>query len=276
MAVRTANPALTSDAVAKIGFDALVGAENYKIHAYSAFTLLFMMNSGVDPKRLRANLAVRAAETGVIAENTWQSYVKGVETAADKFSTHLASDPEFLTIRDMGPEDAVEAVRRLYEAVNVVSGSDIREWSKLEGFEPLDKAGLKAKRAAEAKARKLAAQKAEADAFFAKAPWAGAEAEAGAGEAAPADPMAALAALLSTLDEASTLKALEAVNARLATMAKAKAAAPAPTVAPVLADDATPHPLSALGRVVPAKLKGDALDSAAMAAKPPVRPNKAA
>lgn len=268
--------ALNNARVADIGFSALVGAESMKMHAYSAFTLLFMMNSGADPKVIRKHLAVRAADTGVIAKNTWESYVKGVEVAAGKFRTHLAADAEFLAIFDMDAEDAVDAVRVLYEGVNVVSGSDIRAWSKLDGLLPLDKEAAKREAKAAADAKKLAAGAGAAALFFAQnAADSSAIPDMAAG-AAPADPMAALAAILATLDEAATMKALEAVNARLATMAKAKAAAPAPTVAPVLADDATPHPLSALGRVVPAKLKGDALDSAAMAAKPPVRPNRAA
>ena len=266
--------ALNNARVADIGFSALVGAESMKMHAYSAFTLLFMMNSSADPKVIRKHLAVRAADTGVIAKNTWESYVKGVEVAAGKFRTHLAADAEFLAIFDMDAEDAVDAVRVLYEGVNVVSGSDIRAWSKLDGLLPLDKEAAKREAKAAADAKKLAAGAGAAALFFAQnAADSSAIPDMAAG--APADPMAALAAILATLDEAATMKALEAVNARLATMAKAKAAAPKAdpkAVAPVLADDKVVDARSALA----AHFNRDALGSAAMSAKPPARPNKAA
>ncbi|PZP71788.1 hypothetical protein [Methylorubrum populi] len=240
--------ALNNAAVADIGFASLVGAESMKLHAYSAFTLLFMMNSGTDPKAIRKHLAVRAADTGVIAKNTWESYVKGVETAAGMFRQHAPD--EVATIFDMGADDAVDAVRTLYEGLNILSGSDIRAWATAGVFEPLDKAAAKAAKAAAAKTSALAKGAGAAALFFAGNAADSSTISDMGGEAAPADPIAAIAALLAGLDEAATMKALEAVNARLAIMQAAKDAAPAPDkVAPVLADDATVAKLSSLGRV---------------------------
>lgn len=262
--------ALNNARVADIGFSALVGAESMKMHAYSAFTLLFMMNSSADPKVIRKHLAVRAADTGVIAKNTWESYVKGVEVAAGKFRTHLAADAEFLAIFDMDAEDAVDAVRVLYEGVNVVSGSDIRAWSKLDGLLPLDKEAAKREAKAAADAKKLAAGAGAAALFFAQN---AADSSAIPDMAAGAAPMSALDTILAAIgalgNEADALKALEAVNTRLASFQAIKAA---PTVAPVLSDDAVVDARSALA----AHFNRDALDSKAMSAKPPVRPNRAA
>lgn len=74
-------PALRpNDAITDIGMSALVGAESLKLHAYSAFTLIFMVNTQADPKALRQMLSVKALRTGVIAKNTWESYVKASKT----------------------------------------------------------------------------------------------------------------------------------------------------------------------------------------------------
>ncbi|MEH3064928.1 MAG: hypothetical protein PGN33_20040 [Methylobacterium radiotolerans] len=238
--------ALNNAAVADVAFAALVGAESMKLHAYSGFTLLFMMNSTTDTKVIRKHLAVRAAATGVIAENTWQSYVKGVETAAAMFHTHAAD--EVAAILDMATEEAVDAVRCLYEGLNITSGSDIRAWATAGEFLPLDKAAAKAAKAEAAKAKALAKGQGAAALFFAQ----NAADSATISDMAPAAPVSALEAAMAALaglSEADTMALLAAVNTRLGTMQAAKDAAPAPTLAPVLADDATIAKLSSLGRV---------------------------
>lgn len=226
--------ALNNSAVADIGFTSLVGAESMKLHAYSAFTLLFIMNSTADTKLIRKHLAVRAAQTGVIAENTWQSYVKGVETAASMFRTHAPD--EVAAILDMAADEAVDAMRELYEGLNILSGSDIRAWATAGVFEPLDKAAAKAAKQAAAKAKQLASNTSAAALFFAGN---AADSSTISDMAAPA-PVSALDAALAALGqlgEADTMALLAALNDRLSTMQAAKDAAPAPTLAPVLPDD---------------------------------------
>ena len=236
--------ALNNAAVADIGFASLVGAESMKLHAYSAFTLLFMMNSGTDIKVIRKHLAARAHDTGLIAENTWQSYVKGVETAAGMFHTHAPD--EVAAILDMAADEAVDAVRQLYEGLNILSGSDIRAWATAGEFLPLDKAAAKAAKAAAAKAKSLAKGAAEADLFFAR----NAKDSSTISDMAPAPVTALDAALaaLASLNETDTMALLGALNERLATMQAAKDAAPEPTLAPVLADTVEPEALSALAK----------------------------
>jgi hypothetical protein len=237
--------ALNLARVADVSFAALVGAESMKLHAYSGFTLLVLMSPATDHKVLRRHLAVRAAETGVIAKNTWESYAKGIDTAAAKFVTHAAG--EVAAILDMKDEaDAVDAVRCLYEGLNILSGSDIRDWSKAEGFEPLDKAAAKAAKAAKAKEDKLAKDAGAAALFFA-----GNAADSSAISDMATAPVSAIDAILAAIaalgSEADALAALEAVNTRLATMQAAKDAAPeAEAVAPVLADDKAPSAASTL------------------------------
>lgn len=239
--------ALNNAAVADVAFAALVGAESMKLHAYSGFTLLFMMNSGTDTKVIRKHLAVRAAQTGVIAENTWQSYVKGVETAAGMFHTHAAD--EVAAILDMATEEAVDRVREMFEELNITSGSDIRAWATAGAFEPLDKAAAKAAKAEAAKAKAMAKNSGAAALFFA----ANATDSAAISDMAPvqADPTAdVLAALAGVHSGADLMLILDAVNRKLADLARleALAAETAPTLAPVLADDAVVDARSALAK----------------------------
>lgn len=237
--------ALNNAAVADIGFASLVGAESMKLHAYSAFTLLFIMNSGTDTKVIRKHLAVRAHETGLIAENTWQSYVKGVETAAGMFHTHAAY--EVAAILDMAADEAVDAVRQLYEGLNILSGSDIRAWATAGEFLPLDKAAAKAAKAAAAKAKALGRDASAAALFFA-----GNAADSSAiSDMAPAAPVSALDAVLAAIGQLATadaMTALAALNERIGALQAMADAAPAPTLAPVLADTVEPSPASALAK----------------------------
>jgi len=237
--------ALNNSRLTDLAFDALVGAQSMQMHAYSAFTLVFVLNSGVNQKAVRAALSVRAAETGVIAKNTWESYVKALDVAAGKFVTHAQA--ELTAIRDMGEADAIDAMRQLYEGLDIQSGSDIREWSKAEGFEPLDKAAIKAARAAKAKAERDAKAAVDAAKFFA-INHTDSAAISDMAPAAPVNPLDAILAAIGALgSEADVMAALGAVNDRLALMQAAKAAAPAPdAVAPVLADDAVVDARSAL------------------------------
>lgn len=251
--------ALNAARIADFAFDYLVGAESLKMAAYSGFTLLVLCNNRapagkrVDHKTLRKMLSVRADQTGVIAKNTWESYAKGIDDAADKLAENLATDPEFLAIFDTDEESAIDGVRLIFEGLNVVSGGDIREWSKAPGFEPLDKEAAKAARKAKAAADKLAKAQTEAALFFATNYGDASDVAPALPATLSADPVAAIVAALATLTAAQRQDILTALNPMLATDATngaaALAAAPAATVAPVLADDVTPHPLSALGRV---------------------------
>ncbi|GJE78067.1 hypothetical protein [Methylorubrum suomiense] len=234
--------ALNNGTVADIGFASLVGSESLRMHAYSAFTLLFMMNSGRDPKEIRRHLSGRAADTGVIAKNTWESYVKGVEAAAGMFRQHAPD--EVAAIFDMDAEAAVDGVRTLYEGLNITSGSDIRAWSTAGVFEPLDKAAAKAAKAAEAKAKALAKGAGAAAAFFA-GNAADSSTISDMGTAGPADPVAAILAMLGTLTDGQLLDVVKATNTRLGELEAAKAR-PADKVAPVVADNATVDAKSAL------------------------------
>lgn len=237
--------ALNNAAVADVAFAALVGAESMKLHAYSGFTLLFMMNSGTDTKVIRKHLAVRAAQTGVIAENTWQSYVKGVETAAGMFHTHAAD--EVAAILDMATEEAVDRVREMFEELNITSGSDIRAWATAGEFVPLDKAAAKAAKAEAAKAKAMAKNTGAAALFFA----ANAADSSTISDMAPAAPVSALDAVLAgiaALTTADAMTALAALNERIGALQGMVDAAPAPTLAPVLADTVEPEALSALAK----------------------------
>lgn len=236
--------ALNNAAVADIGFASLVGAESMKLHAYSAFTLLFIINPGTDTKLIRRHLSVRAAETGVIAKNTWESYVKGVETAAGMFRTHAPD--EVATISDMGADEAVDAVRQLYEGLNILSGSDIRAWATAGEFLPLDKAAAKAAKVEASKAKALAKGAAAATLFFASN---AADSATLPDAAAAVSALSGILAAIGALGHADALEAMAALNAHIAALDKLVADAPAPTTAPVLADDATVAALSALGRV---------------------------
>lgn len=237
--------ALNNAAVADVAFAALVGAESMKLHAYSGFTLLFIMNPTTDTKVIRKNLAVRAMLTGVIAENTWQSYVKGVETAATMFQTHAPD--EVAAILDMATDEAVDAMRTLYEGLNITSGSDIRAWATAGVFEPLDKAAAKAAKAAAAKAKSLAKGQGEAALFFAQ----NATDSSAISDMAPAAPVSALDAVLAAIGQLATadaMTALAALNERIGALQAMADAAPAPTLAPVLADTVEPNPASALAK----------------------------
>lgn len=247
---------LNSAAILDVSFGYLMNAEDMKMNAYSGFTLLVLTNgvwaapgASVDEKTTRKLLRAQASLVGFIATNTWDSYVKGIFDAADKFAANLQHDTseagaEFRAIRDMDTVDAIEAVRRLYETLNVVTGGHIRDWSKAPGFEPLDREAVKAAAKAAAKAKARDAELAALATFRARNSTDSATISdmAPAAPAAPADPVAALAALLGTMKEGDLLRAMEAVNERLTFLAAAKAK-PA-TVAPVLADDVVPAPKS--------------------------------
>lgn len=241
--------------LANNAFTALQAAESYKMHAYSGFTLVFILEGqrGADPKATRKVLSALARNTSLIAKNTWESYVGSVDKAAAMFMKH-ASD-EIATIRDMSEDDAVEAMRVLYEGLNIVSGGDIRLWATAGQFLPLDKEAMKAEKAAKAKAAKEAKEDA-ALALWGATNYADNSAlkpsEQGAAPEA-ANPMEALLSILGRLTETQLIEATKALNERLAVVSVMRATAnkvdPAKAVAPVLADDAVVHPLSSLGRV---------------------------
>lgn len=230
--------ALTSSAnaaIAELSFDALNGAESMKLHAYSGFTLLFILNAATDTKVLRKHLSAQARKTGLIAANTWESYVKGVDTAAGMFREHAPA--EVAAILDMDVAEAVDAVRSLYEGLNILSGSDIRAWATAGEFAPLDKEAAKRAKAEAAKAKRQAAEDEAAARFFAGAAPA-TIADMGGASAAPATAIEAVLAMIGTLGHADAAKAMAALNAHIVALDAAVEAAPAPTVAPVLADDA--------------------------------------
>ena len=237
-----------------------MGAESLKMHAYSGFTLVFILEGqrGADARATRKVLSALARNTSLIAKNTWESYVGSVDKAAAMFMEH-ASD-EIATIRDMVEDDAVEAMRVLYEGLNIVSGGDIRLWATAGQFEPLDKEAMKAEKAAKAKAAKEAKEDA-ALALWGATNYADSSAlkpsEQGAAPEA-ANPMEALLSILGRLTPAQLVEATGVLNARLAELTEATAQANAvdatKVVAPVVADDATVHPLSSLGRVKHAKV----------------------
>jgi len=245
--------------LANNAFTALQAAESFKMHAYSGFTLVFILEGqrGADPKATRKVLSALARNTSLIAKNTWESYVGSVDKAAAMFMEH-ASD-EIAAIRDMGEDDAVEAMRVLYEGLNIVSGGDIRLWATAGQFLPLDKDAMKAAKAAASKA----AKEAKEDSLLAM--WGATNyadssalkpAEQGAAPEA-SNPMEALLSILGRLTQAQLIEATGALNARLAELATVTAEANAvdatKVVAPVVADNATVHPLSSLGRVKHAK-----------------------
>ncbi len=246
--------------LANNAFSALMGAESLKMHAYSGFTLVFILEGqrGADARATRKVLSALARNTSLIAKNTWESYVGSVDKAAAMFMEH-ASD-EIATIRDMVEDDAVEAMRVLYEGLNIVSGGDIRLWATAGQFEPLDKEAMKAEKAAKAKAAKEAKEDA-ALALWGATNYADSSAlkpsEQGAAPEA-ANPMEALLSILGRLTPAQLVEATGVLNARLAELTEATAQANAvdatKVVAPVVADDATVHPLSSLGRVKHAKV----------------------
>ena len=246
--------------LANNAFSALMGAESLKMHAYSGFTLVFILEGqrGADARATRKVLSALARNTSLIAKNTWESYVGSVDKAAAMFMEH-ASD-EIATIRDMVEDDAVEAMRVLYEGLNIVSGGDIRLWATAGQFEPLEKEAMKAEKAAKAKAAKEAKEDA-ALALWGATNYADSSAlkpsEQGAAPEA-ANPMEALLSILGRLTPAQLVEATGVLNARLAELTEATAQANAvdatKVVAPVVADDATVHPLSSLGRVKHAKV----------------------
>lgn len=241
---------ITNASLVDYGYACLVNAENYKLHAYSAFTLLFIHNRGTDPKVTRSMLAPMAAKTGLIAENTWQSYVKGVEVTAQRLYDNMVE--EITHIRTLDLEPAVDEIRKIFEMLNIVTGGDIRDWSKTEGFEPLDKAGIAAKRKAKAAADKKAKADAALSEWLAKPLNAPAPAPAVVQDA---DPVAAIIAALASLTMSQRQDILGGLNdlitADIANAGKALAAAPAAdpmAVAPVLADDVAPDAASTLAK----------------------------
>lgn len=237
--------------LANNAFTALMGAESLKMHAYSGFTLVFILEGqrGADPKTVRKNLSALARNTSLIAKNTWESYVGSVDKAAAMFMEH-ASD-EIATIRDMSEDDAVEAMRVLYEGLNIVSGGDIRLWATAGQFLPLDKEAMKAEKAAKAKAAKEAKEDASlalwgatnyADSSTLKPSEQGAAPEA-------ANPMEALLSIIGRLTPEQLLDATVALNTRLTEVQDMQRAArkvdPKKAVVPVVADTAKVDPKSA-------------------------------
>ena len=119
---------------------------------------------------------------------------------------------------------------------------------------------MKAEKAAKAKAAKEAKEDA-ALALWGATNYADSSAlkpsEQGAAPEA-ANPMEALLSILGRLTPAQLVEATGVLNARLAELTEATAQANAvdatKVVAPVVADDATVHPLSSLGRVKHAKV----------------------
>lgn len=239
---------LNSALIIDNAFASMAGATDLQMTAYSGFTLLNLMEGKGDKKALRRDLAAHAANTGRIAKNTWESYAKAVEVAADKLATHLADDAEFLAIFNMGEVEAVDEIRKLYEGLDILSGSDIREWSKAPGFEPLDKEAVKRARKAASDQKKL--DEAQASLALRRATakgFGGAVATMSPAEVVAFDPMAALLASIGAIGStADALAALDALNGKIAEL-RALAALPLPTsdVAPVTADDATHAPNSA-------------------------------
>lgn len=239
---------LNSALIIDNAFASMTGAVSLQMHAYAGFTLLNLMEGKGDKKALRRDLAAHAANTGRIAKNTWESYAKAVEVAADKLATHLATDIDFLAIFNMGEVEAVDEIRKLYEGLDILSGSDIREWSKAPGFEPLDKEAVKRARKEAAEAKRLAdAQASLALRRATSKGFGGVMATAPATEAGVIDPMAALLAAIGGISsQADAMAALEALNGKLTELAalKAKGEALPVTVAPVVADDADVAPNS--------------------------------
>ncbi len=247
--------ALNTGKLVDVSFAALSGAASMAMHAYSGFTLVFIVSAqrGEDMKHVRRMLSAQAAATGVIAANTWESYVKSIDTAAKMFLEHAPE--EIATIRDMVDEaHAVDAMRTLYEGLNIVSGGDIRLWATAGAFEPLNKEALKAEKAAKAKADKAAKQAEELAKFRAQNVADSSNLKPSEAAAAGADDVAAaLASLIGRLTPKQLVDAVGAINARMTELQAVTDAANAvdvkKAVAPVVADTATPHPLSSLGRV---------------------------
>ena len=247
--------ALNTGKLVDVAFDALSGAASMAMHAYSGFTLVFIVSAqrGEDMKHVRKMLSAQAAATGVIAANTWESYVKSIDTAAKMFLKHAPE--EIATIRDMVDEaEAVDGMRVLYEGLNILSGGDIRLWATAGKFEPLNKEAMKAAKAAAAKEAK-AAKAAEELAMF-RAQTVADSSSLNPSEAAAAgtdDVAAALASLIGRLTPEQLVDAVGAINTRLDTLRDVTKAANAvdgaKAVAPVLPDNVEAHPLSAVGRV---------------------------
>lgn len=235
----------------------VVSSEDARMAAYSGFTLIALNSSqwakpgeGIDEKTTRANLAVLidnvrdASGKALIPKTTWEAYAAGVFRCAAKFADNLANDPAFIDIRDLPEVEAIEAMQNLYAAHGVYSGADIRAWGAAPGFELYDKeAAAKArKEAAAAKAKEK--QQGAALAWAARSGTDSATvAKSDLATVTPADPVAAVTALLGGMTEAQLLLAMTAINERISTLDALKAI-PA-TVAPVVADDATVDPKSA-------------------------------
>lgn len=243
--------ALNNGVLLARGFDALDKAECSRMASMSAFTVLVLncttlaTGTPMPEKDLRRILAAEAFSRGT-NKNTWESYVSGVFGCADKLARGL---PDLMTtISDMDEDGACAEIEAAYAMHNVVTGGHMRDWAKQDGFAPYDaervareRKAAQAQKAANAMTATLAAFKAssgkDSSTVTATAP-------------VPLTALeTALQAIAALSSETDALEALTALNTRLAAFAAMVVATPAPTTAPVLADDVTPHPLSALGKV---------------------------
>lgn len=235
------------------GFEMLDRAECSRMASMSAFTVLVLncttLATGVPmpEKELRKILAAEAFVRG-INKGTWEAYVSGVFGCADKLARGM---PDLMdTISDLDEDGACAEIEAAYAMHNVTSGGHMRDWAKQEGFAPYD-AERVARERREAQQRKAAdAMAATLAAFKASS---GKDSSTLTAQAAPATlttPLdAAMAAISDLVSEADVLAALSALNTKLAEFHALAASVPAPTQAPVLADDAVVDALSSLGRV---------------------------
>lgn len=200
--------------------------------------------------KLRADL-LHVATTSLGMEGpTWQAYAKGMDVMATKFATHFKGREfdlgdgtmcGFDDIQDMPEEEAIDALMALYTSHGVSTGGQIRDWAKQEGFAPFDadlvkrqrKAALEAKKKAERDASALWTTVARVVPSAATSNQDLTEAMAGA----PASFDNVLERIKLGATEAECAALIEAVNARLATLADMVAALPPEEVMPVLSDD---------------------------------------
>ena len=227
-------------------FANVLKAEDFAFAAWSgavtvALSVGFFGDGKISEKQARTELAAEAASIGINV-NTWQSYVGAMFKAADKLASMAETLPEFLTLPDQDTVGAVTLVEMWLRSLGMETGGHIRDWTKQEGLEAFNPNAAKDKRDAKKPATGLLRAN---RGHSIVSPVDGAISD----MAAPVDALASLKASIAAIsDMAGALDILALVNAKVAELQALADKAPAPTLAPVLADHVEPDARSALAR----------------------------
>lgn len=227
-------------------------AEDFAFAAWSgavtvALSVGHFGDGKLNMKQVREGLAYEANLIGINV-NTWQSYVGSMFKAADKLAKMAETLPDFQSLPDQDTVGACTLVEMWLRSLNMETGGHIRDWTKQDGLEAFNPNAARDARIAKA----AVGQAGSAGLLRANRGDAKTATISDMATAAPVDAMASLIASIGAISNmADALAALAAVNAKVAELQAMEAKLPAPTLAPVTADDAAaPHPLSSLGRVI--------------------------